>query len=245
MDTTNLIDIHNHSLPFVDDGTTSYDEAINNIEYLYALGYTDIILTSHYIIDSKYTKTVSERKKILKNLQKKLKIPVNLYIGNELFVASSDEIKKLLKLKKIACLNESKYLLIEFPMSGRINHIESIICELNEMGITPIIAHPERYRVFQNDYKKIDNLLEYDCLLQCNLTSYIGHYGKKAKKVIKLLLKEDKVNFLATDLHHISSKNKISKALLKLSKKLPQEQFTKITMLNQQKVLTNDVINLK
>ena len=56
-----IIDIHNHSLPLVDDGAKSFDEAIENITYLKTLGINDIILTSHYNPNIKSTKKVEGR----------------------------------------------------------------------------------------------------------------------------------------------------------------------------------------
>ena len=44
-----IIDIHNHILPGVDDGSRTIDESIKLIKYLKSLGVKDIVLTSHYI----------------------------------------------------------------------------------------------------------------------------------------------------------------------------------------------------
>ena len=57
-----IIDIHNHSLPSVDDGARDLTEAIQNIEYLKDKNITDIVFTSHYICDTDYVSDVSERK---------------------------------------------------------------------------------------------------------------------------------------------------------------------------------------
>ena len=49
-----MIDIHSHLLYEVDDGSKSIIDSIRIIRDLYEYGYTDIILTPHYIKDSKY-----------------------------------------------------------------------------------------------------------------------------------------------------------------------------------------------
>lgn len=232
-----IIDIHNHSLSNVDDGAKDLQESINNIKYLKNLGITDIILTSHYNPNLNYIVSVLDRKKLLKTLKDACQeLNVNLYLGNEVYIHEANTIIDLLNENKITTLNNSKYLLLEFPFSHKINHLDVIICELNELGIKPIIAHPERYSYLTiADLKK---LLEYDCLLQCNISSIIGHYGKSAKKRIKELLKQNMVSFLATDFHHHKDKD-LEKSLKKLKKYLSVEEMQKLLYDNPLKVIAN------
>lgn len=239
--TTRLVDIHNHTLPFVDDGSKSYEDALDNLRFLKSIGTTDVVLTSHYIENSKYVKNVQERETILEHLKEQSReIGINLYLGNEIYISDEDTLKDLLKRKEITTLNNSRYMLIEFPLWQKLNNVERVLCALNEAGIVPIIAHPERYTYIQKNFDKIYDLLEYDCLLQCNISSYTGYYGTQAKKTIKRLLKENLVSFLATDLHHVPTSNKLLKALNLLQKKLPNGQFNELTVSNPMAVINNE-----
>lgn len=233
-----IIDLHNHSLPGVDDGASTMEEAIQNIKFLKQNGITDIVLTSHYVLNSDYTVPVSGRKETFLELEKKVaKYGVHLYLGNEVYVSDSETLLELLKEGEIITINNSRYLLIEFPLNQNIHQLDKLICELNDKGIVPIIAHPERYYYFQQKYDRIRDLLEYNCLLQCNMSSIIGHYGKKAKKLMKWLLKNDMVSFIATDFHHINKKDTISKSMKKLSHYLDSDDFERIIYRNPQYVL--------
>ena len=49
-----MIDIHNHLLYGIDDGSRNIDESIDVLKDLESVGFTDIILTPHYISGSKY-----------------------------------------------------------------------------------------------------------------------------------------------------------------------------------------------
>ena len=112
-----IIDLHNHSLPYVDDGAKDMKEAIKNIRYLHARGITSIVLTSHYIYNSKYSIELIDRKKIFDKLKEYFKDEdINLYLGNEVFICDSDILLDLIKKLKIATINRSRYLLIEFPI---------------------------------------------------------------------------------------------------------------------------------
>lgn len=236
--TNRIVDIHNHSLYGVDDGARDIEETLANIKYLKNLGVTDIVLTNHYIPESKYQSDVITRKNILREIKKETKdMGVNLYLGNEAF--ASNKIIELLNTGKITTLNQSKYILVEFPMNQSLIHIEDIVCELNDYGLIPVIAHPERYLYFKENYNKVDSLLEYNCILQCNIESIAGKYGNRAKKLIKLLLKDKKVKVLATDFHHIGD-NMFDKSFRKLRKILSNEELNELIYVNPLKIINNE-----
>lgn len=235
-----MIDLHNHLLPMVDDGSKSIDESIESIKYLMSKGITDIVFTSHYIVDTNYTKSVSERKEIFNQLKKKLDVDINLYLGNEVYITDSATLLKLLKSNEITTLNNSKYLLIEFPMNQTVMQIDILLCELNDRGIIPVIAHPERYSIYKKHPEKIYELLEYNCLLQSNLGSISGQYGKEAKKCLKWLLKHDLVYALATDYHHQTKKDYITKSIKKLKRVISDDKIQQLIYINPKKILDNN-----
>lgn len=236
-----IVDIHTHILPGVDDGAVNINESIEIINHLYEKGITDIVLTSHYIKNTKYNYNQTKRVKIFEKLVKKLNNDsIRLYLGNEVYLV--DEVIELLKQGEISTINGSKYLLIELPLSGYISNLQNILCELNDYGIIPIIAHPERYKFIQKDNKRIYELLEFNCLLQCNIDSLNGKYGSSAKKTMKWLLKNDLVSCVATDTHYVDNSKNLEKAYKKLKKKVGVDKFRELTLNNPLKILKNEEI---
>lgn len=194
-------DLHSHILYGIDDGSKSIDESIEILKIAYENGVTDIVLTPHYIKDSKYSSTNKEKKKILKELQKYLdknNIDIKLYLGNEVYV--TDEVISL--YKEISTINNSRYILIELPLNNKYSLLEEVIYKLKDKGLVPIIAHPERYTAYYNDYNFFDSLIKMGCLLQGNIGSIYGMYGKKSKKMIKGLLDRNMICCLGSDVHH-------------------------------------------
>lgn len=239
--TDKMVDIHTHILPGVDDGSKTIEESLSIIEYLSECGFTDFVLTSHYIQNTKYNVNKKEREKILKELKKKLSNKdINLYLGNEVYLC--EDILELLKKKEIANLNNTQYILIELPLTGYLNNLSNILCELTSQGITPIVAHPERYHFLQKNKKRIRELLEFNCLLQCNINSITGKYGKNAKKLMKWLLKNDLVEFLATDTHYVEKEKHLEKSLKKLSKIVGKEKLIELTKTNPLKMLKGEIV---
>lgn len=238
-----MIDIHSHLLFGVDDGSRTLEESFHVIKKLSEVGYTDIILTPHYINDSTYVSTREENLDVLKRLKVGLirnNVNVNLYLGNEIYIDS--EIANLLKNNIISSLNDTKYLLIELPMSGENEIYYDIFLDLINMGYKVILAHPERYISFQKDFNKIYELKELGVLLQSNVGSVLGDYGRGAKKTIKRLLKENLITFMGTDIHHNKEEYTfVLKAKKKMGKYLTQKQINNIFE-NNAKVLLNDKI---
>ncbi len=111
-------------------------------------------------------------------------IDVKLYPGQEIFVD-----KYTLDLYKdgtIHGLNDSKYLLIEFPMDVLPSDAFDIIYELKLLGVVPIIAHPERYLYISSDLTGINRFIEEGCLFQLNTSSLLGSWVNRVKKLLSV-----------------------------------------------------------
>lgn len=234
-----MVDIHTHILSGVDDGSSSYEESVKIIEQAKKHGVTDIILTPHYINNSEYASTYSNNTKLLYNLSKDIK-GINLYIGNEYYLC--DDIHNLLETNIVRTLNDSKYFLIELPLTTNINNLNEVIFHLRSKGIIPIIAHPERYLMFQREPKSIFHVLEHGALLQCNVGSLFGKYGRKCEKTIKKFIKEEYIQFIATDVHHEKQNvyKLIQKAYEKIASMTTREYADELFIKNGKNVIKNE-----
>lgn len=236
-------DLHSHILYGIDDGSKSLDESLAILKKASIQGVTDIVLTPHYIKDSKFNTNNKDKKKILKELQTELKkrnIDINLYLGNEVYI--DEDITTLLK-KDISTINNSKYILIELPLNSKSLILDEVLYELNKENLIPIIAHPERYIRYYKDYDFFDKLLKKGCLFQANIGSLYGVYGRKSKKMIKALLKRNMIHFFGSDIHHEHSnfyEKNIEKDLLKVVKDVNLVEDLLIN--NTDKVLKNQDI---
>lgn len=235
-----MVDIHSHLIPNVDDGSKSVEETFMLIKEADRAGITDIILTPHYIVNSyeQNANTLILLKDKLQQILDKDKINVKLHIGMEVYI--TDNLIDLLKQNKLLTLANSKYLLMELPLNTNVQYLDMVIFKLIENNIIPIIAHPERYKFVQEDPSRVRELIDSGCLIQSNIGSILGIYGKKAKKTIKYLLKNDLINFIATDTHR---KNTIypllEKGIKKIEKITGKEKAEELTNLNVQKILNN------
>ena len=219
-----MTDVHSHILFDVDDGSSSIEESIELLKKFKETGFDNVILTPHYIDGSEYNclnKEKIEKFNILKKAIKDNNIDINIYLGNEIFI--NEDILGLLKKGNITSLNNTKYLLIELPFHNRIVNLEDMLFEIMHSGAVPIIAHPERYSYFQDNYDLVDSLRDSGVLFQGNYISITGYYGKKEEKLLKYMLKNKYIDFLGTDIHHINKTyvldnfKKIEKKIIKVT----------------------------
>ena len=234
-----MIDIHNHMIYGVDDGSKTIEDSIEILRDLSKRGVTDVILTPHFIPETNYVSpklnNIVRYKKIKEEIRSN-NININLYLGNEIYI--DKDIYNYIKTNQMCSLNNTEYILVELPISGLYNDYEDIFASLINNGFKVILAHPERYITFQKDFNKIYELEDLGVLFQCNLGSIMGEYGKDAKKTIKRLLKEKKVSFMGTDIHKkMDYSTYIDKAINKLQKYLTEEELEDILVNNAKRII--------
>ena len=235
-----MIDVHSHLIPQIDDGSNSIEETVEMLKEAKEAGFTDIILTSHYM-EGYYeseAEIINIWKNQLQNVIRNENIDINLYSGNEVYI--TENIIELLSDNVISTLANSRYILLELPFNSNIKYLYNIIFKLKNINITPIIAHPERYTYIQKNIKEAEELTQQGCLLQCNFGSIIGTYGKEAKHTIKKLLKGNLVHFLGSDCHKPNTSYKDMKVIMqKLNKMVSKEQIHNITVKNPKMIIEN------
>ncbi len=236
-----MIDIHTHLIPNVDDGSKSVDETFEMFEEAEGVGFTDIILTSHYMTDfyePKKDDLIFWRENLQNILEKKDK-KLKLHSGMEIYI--SEKLDELIKQEKLLTLAGSRYILVELPMTTTVNYLDYVIYCLGSVGLKFVMAHPERYRCVQENPSIVEEYIEKGCLMQCNFGSILEVYGKSAKNAMKYLLKKDLVHFIATDCHKPQTRYlEVPKALKKIEKLVGTEKAYELTTLNQKKILNNE-----
>lgn len=196
-----MIDIHAHIIPGVDDGSKNINDTINILKNAKLAGFTGIVATPHYI-EGSYIVNNKDKMKLIDDIKDeviKQNIDIDIYIGNEVFI--TENIENLIYSKNISSINNSRYILIELPLAGETTILQNCIFRLFSLGYIPIIAHPERYHFVQKNPNKLIEYIDQGVLFQLNSGSLFGHYGKKAKKTSIILLKNNMIQFIATDVH--------------------------------------------
>ena len=195
-------DIHSHILPGIDDGSPDIETSLALIEGLQKLGITESTATPH-IIGDLYRNNKETIDNALKELQDALaerNIDFKVKAAAEYML--DDYFLELLQQKTPLLTLKDDLVLTEFSYSERPMHAERMVFSMITEGYRPILAHPERYAYYHNDLKQYDYLRDLGFLLQVNVLSLTGYYGKPAAKAAAYLIKNGLVSFTGTDLHH-------------------------------------------
>lgn len=236
-----MIDFHSHILYGIDDGSSDIEESIEIIKKMRTLGFDKIILTPHYIEDSKYSANNKIKNELKNNLDNQ-NLGIELYVANEIFI--NENIDKLVYKQEISTINNTSYVLVELPFEEELPELDDILDDLLQENFKVIIAHPERYVYFRNNRNRVVELSNQGIYFQCNYESIIGKYGADAQNMVKYMFHANLVSFLGSDIHRKNSAffnnfNTIKKEIIKI---IGEDKFNKITNENPNKVLKNSIL---
>ncbi len=197
----NYIDIHSHLLPGIDDGAKTLEDSLRLTKALQGLGTSQFITTPHIIHHfwDNDIETIQKTEEITRNefTKNKLSIPFRAaaeYMMDDYFV-------KLFQSEKLLTLKDN-YVLVEMSYINPPIQLYSILFELQVAGYIPVLAHPERYVFFHNNFDEYKKLINAGCLLQLNLLAVVGYYGEGIAKIAEKLLNKGMYSFVGSDAHH-------------------------------------------
>lgn len=197
-----MIDIHSHVIPGIDDGAKDEEMAISMLKMAEESGTKKLVVTPHFMrgrFDYEYNEVTEEVEK-LRKLAEDNGINIEIYQGQEVYY--SDRIVKYYDREIIGTINGTRYMLIELPMlEFNLDEVIDNLYELQLKGVTPIIAHPERYKPFIRKPSLINRLIKEGCLFQLNAGSITGDFGKEVKKTAETYLMNRIYNFVGSDAH--------------------------------------------
>ena len=194
-----FVDIHSHLLYGLDDGAKSIEDTKFLIQELQNIGFTQFITTPHttpLVWENTKEGILNQYEKVLGELSLKSS---NLRVASEYLM--DDSFLKRLETEKLLTLKDN-YVLVEMSYINPPIQLYEIILELNSQGYQPMLAHPERYNFYKNDYGSFKKLKQAGCLFQMNLLSATGYYGSGITDVADYLLKENMYDFVGSDVHH-------------------------------------------
>src|SRR4029077_19318988 len=91
--------------------------------------------------------------------------------------------------------------LVELSNYSIPTQIDEYFTKMAEVGITPVITHPERNPILQEKQQRVLQWREEGCVVQFRASATTGGWGTKASRVAEWLLERDAVHVLATDAH--------------------------------------------
>jgi protein-tyrosine phosphatase len=206
-------DLHSHLLPGLDDGVQSFEEMEEIVVRLQKLGYTKLITTPHVMSDFyRNTSEVIFKKRdevnawlANKNINMPIEAAAEYYLDEDLLKKAEDHFP-LLTLG-------DKYLLFETNFLTEPFQLKEFIFSVTSQGYKPILAHPERYIYLQDNFEKVEDLLNRGIYFQINMSSISGYYSKGAQRLAHKLIDKGWVHFIGSDCHNLQHIQRIEETV--------------------------------
>ena len=202
-----MIDIHCHILPDFDDGAASLEEALDMAQMAVYSGVTDIIATPHFRGEPDF---LEQRQVIARHFQvldaaiKQAEIPLRLHSGAE--VLCLPETVELAVQHELPTLAGTNYVLTEFYFDESYAYMDETPAQIAHYGYKPVVAHPERYGVIQNDPRLLQRWVRLGYVLQLNKGSVLGAFGSRPEQAANEILGMGLAHLFASDAHSCHSR---------------------------------------
>lgn len=198
------VDIHSHILPGIDDGATDVQNTSILIQGLKELGFSKSIATPHTMagVYDNSNESINHALQITTDHLKTNKTDFPLKAASE-YMMDNVFFNRIKNRDPLLTLKDN-LVLVEMSFLAAPNILFDILFEIQLAGYTPILAHPERYRFYHQDFKMYEQLKKSGCLFQLNLLAAVGYYGKNVATIADQLLQKKMIDFVGTDMHHLN-----------------------------------------
>jgi len=181
------------------------EDSLSVLKFYEQAGVSTVWLTPHIMEDvpnepAELKERFEELKEAYRQTEGEKKINLHLAAENmidPLFV------KRLEAGNLLTYGDKGDELLVETSYAQAPYRFKLILQDIRKAGLTPVLAHPERYRYM--DYDDYDTLHEQGVRFQLNITSLAGAYGPEPKERAEYLLEEGYYTYQGSDLHSLSA----------------------------------------
>lgn len=196
-----MIDLHSHILPGVDDGAATLADSLSIASACVRSGVTTLAATPHVRPD--YLTSAATMEELVHRVQSTLEetgIPLDVRRGGEISLDTIDDLADE-ELHRFGLGGNPSYLLVEFSYYGWPLGLGAVLARLDALGITAVLAHPERNAEVQADPERLRPAVERGALVQVTAASLDGRGSRAARETGLALVRNGLAHLLASDAH--------------------------------------------
>ena len=214
------VDFHSHILPGVDDGSRSVEESLEMLRAEARQGIGTVVATPHFYANHDTPERFLRRRaaawEMLQTAMAQEAGLPEVIPGAEVYyfsgISDSDQLHRL-------TTGQKRYIMLEMPTvpwtQNMYQEMENIY---TKHGITPIIAHIDRYISPLRHRQILDRLEELPVLVQANSDFFLR---PMTAPLALRMLKEKRIHLLGSDCHNCSTrKPELGRAIEKIEKHL-------------------------
>ncbi len=200
-----MIDLHNHLLPGIDDGAKKVEETLESLRIARRDGVRVVVATPHMkpgVYDNS-RETILQRVAMVREAARGDEAEgVTLLPGAEVYF-TADLAARARAGELMTVGDRGRHILLELPYQQVPMHVDDSIFQLRLLGITPLMAHPERVAYYLEDIERVAASVRLGALTQVTACSLTGRFGDKARQFALAMLERNLIHVLATDSHDV------------------------------------------
>ncbi len=206
------VDMHSHLVPGIDDGAKTLEDSLELIRRMHRLGYRKLITTPH--IQQEYFKNtpeiIHEGLELVREAIRKENIPIELEASAEYLI--DDGFEEKASDRKMLRFGDD-YVLVELSYFNPHPNLKTFVFNLQIDGFKVILAHPERYTYWFNDFGKFEDLKDRGVFFQLNLVSLAGFYPDPVRKFAEKFIDKGMIEFVGSDMHNLRYMEALERSL--------------------------------
>lgn len=229
-----IADLHSHVLPGIDDGSSSLEESIGMLRMEAEQGIRQVVATPHFYPQHDTPERFLARRneaegRLREQLARQRDLP-KVTVGAEVYffpgISDSDILSEL-------TIGKKHCILLEMPQSPWTNSMFREVEQISvKHGITPVIAHVDRYIGPFRTYGIPERLEELPVLVQANAGFFLR---PSTRRMALRLLQQDKLQLLGSDCHNLSDRApNLGAAVEYIRRHLGQEVLDRVCMYQSQ-----------
>lgn len=197
-----LIDLHTHVLPGLDDGAPDADAALALARAIAEGGVRTVVATPH--VNSTYANdpdTVAAGVSELNAALRERAVPLEVLTGAEIALPQLAEMGDA-DLARHG-LGGGRCVLVESPYVRAVSFLEDLLEDVRGRGYLPLLAHPERSPLFQEDPGRLERLVSGGVVCSVTAGSLAGRFGRTVRRFALDLARRGLVHDVSSDAHDL------------------------------------------
>jgi len=197
-----MIDLHCHLLPGIDDGAKDLQQALNMARIAVADGIAVAVMTPHHLngVYDNPAATVREQVATFSAELQRAGTELEILPGAECHLVPEIS-QELADGKAMTVADRGKAVMVELPVHTIPMGATSILEEIQILGLTPIIVHPERNAELRQKPERLREWVAMGCLAQVTAQACTGRFGESVRRAAHHMVTRGLIHFVASDAH--------------------------------------------
>ena len=241
-----VIDIHCHIIPGVDDGSSSMEESVRLLKDAYRQGVRSVIATPHYSRRSQNAGRHAVQEQLRTELEYMVRAEIDpsfsVYLGQEAYY--HEDLPERIREGFCWSMTGSRYLLVEFDVRSDYETIFRGLRSIRNEGYSPILAHIERFPSIRRK-GGIEEIRSLGVRMQMNYESLEGSVFSSEVRWCREQVRSGVIDVMGSDMHRLDFRPpNITGGLNWMRKHLDADEFRRLTLDNPLRIIHDEDLRI-